>query len=607
MVSEGSGLAAAVRFERSDCLSVRPFKSAQLSPDRLQLMNRESLIESLESAKLELNLARMQCSNEATLTVRVHRSIVQAARALVGAVDIGFNEVWPTGWWMLWALRDPDDATRPPCKVQIGETVFAATTIRVGGSGLNPDGTIADDTLVALWRFDMGITLRSTMPTSKGSAGKFDFPEVKQDADGFVLDRNSKRIAESGEKAATVHDSYSAEQSVEHLRNQVADWVDQCSAAITILRTAKMRPKMRGECKAPDAQTWAELTQEAKHRVEQMSVNYQFRNALMATAEAWADLILTDLDEPKQFGEWTYSVYGRRINLFTQWVYRTSKIWNESADALFKQFKESIVFEAWEYFNDARQLIESVECELSLMGDAYFTKPIATEFHRLLIREAAENGLDCKPKFAKDYVRLISTELAKVEEPKAVVVHTVGDLWKAFAENKTPGIGCLAISLDPQQGPNIAIPTFPNATDQLKWDALERAIALCDAEGGSRENAMRTLIAKVALERGVARSEVVNMPIVEFSANQKLATKSSGDSNRKGGRPKGANLSKVELECIAMHQNGKRPGDIDEVFMKRKNAKRGTGEEWTWGTAQKVIDAAKARNEIPRKRRKQDS
>ncbi len=102
------------------------------------------------------------------------------------------------------------------------------------------------------------------------------------------------------------------------------------------------------------------------------------------------------------------------------------------------------------------------------------------------------------------------------ELPDWLQIRTVGDLWKALQQGKTPAVAVSAISLRPPYGPNILQPKFPEPADQLKWDVLERALALCDAEGGDRAEAMRKLIARVALAMGVDRREIVNMPLARF-------------------------------------------------------------------------------------------
>jgi hypothetical protein len=73
---------------------------------------------------------------------------------------------------------------------------------------------------------------------------------------------------------------------------------------------------------------------------------------------------------------------------------------------------------------------------------------------------------------------------------------------------------------------------------------------------------------------------------------------------KKAGRPKGTSLSKDEKDCLRNYEDGKKPGDIDAMMLKKSGAKRKNGDSWEWGTASKVIEAAKTRGEIPRKLRR---
>lgn len=114
----------------------------------------------------------------------------------------------------------------------------------------------------------------------------------------------------------------------------------------------------------------------------------------------------------------------------------------------------------------------------------------------------------------------MSSEL--LPESNYVIVKSAGDLWKALHEGKTPRITMSAITLDGRTGINIPQHKYPKPSDQRKWDALERALALCDAEGGDRAEAMRKLIARKALAQGVDRREIINMPLDEFVGMQRI-------------------------------------------------------------------------------------
>ena len=91
------------------------------------------------------------------------------------------------------------------------------------------------------------------------------------------------------------------------------------------------------------------------------------------------------------------------------------------------------------------------------------------------------------------------------------------------------------------------------------------------------------------------------------NVNLKTNTKRK-ESEKKAGRPKGADISKDETDCLRYYRDdGKKPSDIDEMMLKKSGSRRKNGDSWEWGTASKVIEAAKARGEIPRKSRKEIS
>jgi hypothetical protein len=125
--------------------------------------------------------------------------------------------------------------------------------------------------------------------------------------------------------------------------------------------------------------------------------------------------------------------------------------------------------------------------------------------------EEAEGERDWLANWVKEEIKV--RDIAN----STVVVATAGDLWKAFTEGRTPAVTVSAISLGPPFGVNIAQPRFPKPEDQAKWDQIEQTIALCDAEGGDRTEAMRKLIARVALSMNVDRREIINMPIAQFA------------------------------------------------------------------------------------------
>ncbi len=88
---------------------------------------------------------------------------------------------------------------------------------------------------------------------------------------------------------------------------------------------------------------------------------------------------------------------------------------------------------------------------------------------------------------------------------------------------------------------------------------------------------------------------------LERARDSTLSTKNP-EAKRKG-RPKGTSLSKDEKACLRYYDEGRKPGDIDKIMMEKRGSERKKGEKWKWGTANKVIEAAKSRGEIPRKSR----
>jgi hypothetical protein len=208
------------------------------------------LAAALDEAKRELNLARGQSTKPKHLFVRARRAVVQAARAVAAAVDLGFTEIWPQGRWVLSAMRRPDDPNRPPATIQVGEWKAKVRSLKFG-SGCNADGTLRDDAAFAVWKQQICPVLRSRHSTAKADAGAFDFPTVKTDDQGRILGRDGKPLPvvektdrETGEPAgwylhgqeARVTDDYDEADTLEHLRCQAADWIDACDVAAELIQ-----------------------------------------------------------------------------------------------------------------------------------------------------------------------------------------------------------------------------------------------------------------------------------------------------------------------------------------------------------------------------------
>lgn len=218
-----------------------------------------NLAATLDEAKQEINLARQQSTKRQHLYVRGRRSAVQAARAVVAAVDAGFYDIWPPGVWILSSMRNPDDPNRQPATIQSGDFKAQLHSMKVG-SGCNPDGSLPDDTAFALWLQSISPFMRSKRLTSKADAGAFDFPAVKTDEQGRILGRNSKPLEhivtidpETGEPAgwklngpaAHVTDDYDDVDALEHLRCQAADWADACNIAADAIRDESDAAELR--------------------------------------------------------------------------------------------------------------------------------------------------------------------------------------------------------------------------------------------------------------------------------------------------------------------------------------------------------------------------
>jgi hypothetical protein len=97
-----------------------------------------------------------------------------------------------------------------------------------------------------------------------------------------------------------------------------------------------------------------------------------------------------------------------------------------------------------------------------------------------------------------------------------VVVRTAGDLWKALTEGMQPACECSEIAI--RAGANVPTKRCPDAGDEAKRVALDRAIALVRAEGGEKAAAMEKLIGQVQKKTGKDDAAVANMPLGDFVA-----------------------------------------------------------------------------------------
>lgn len=208
------------------------------------------LADTLDEARRELNLAREQSTKLNHLVIRAGRAVIQASRVVVAAVDLGCLEIWPPGQWILSSMRNPNDPNRQLLKIQKGDWEAEVGAIKLG-SGCNQDGTLPDDTALEIWIHQICPVMHNRQTTAKGNAGTFDFPKVKTDDDGRIVGRDGEPLQivehtdpETGERtgmhlqgtAAQVTDDYDETDALEHLRCQVADWIDVCDLTADLIR-----------------------------------------------------------------------------------------------------------------------------------------------------------------------------------------------------------------------------------------------------------------------------------------------------------------------------------------------------------------------------------
>jgi hypothetical protein len=158
-------------------------------------------------------------------------------------------------------------------------------------------------------------------------------------------------------------------------------------------------------------------------------------------------------------------------------------------------------------------------------------------------------------------------------------------------EDEMPTMEALLIAL---RDNHYKDPTWPaDGGDDVKilrlvWCSIHKTIETGKSFAPDDIGGMRNLCA--ALER--ARDSTLS-----------TMTATNNRKSKRTGRPKGASLSKDETACLHYYDDGKKPSEIDEIMIGKKGSKRKNGEKWKWGTATKVIEAAKSRGEIPRKSR----
>jgi hypothetical protein len=176
----------------------------------------------LNEAKFEINLAREQSTKPRHLHIRTRRTVVQAARAVMAAVDVGFTELLPPSL---------------PWKRQA-------------------DGALSDATALTIWMFEICPVMRSRKTAAKAKAGAFDFPRIKTNDEGQVVGPDGTPLVvvdkidpTTGKvmgqyldgEAGAITDDYDEADAMVHLRCQAADWVDACDTAAELIREEASR------------------------------------------------------------------------------------------------------------------------------------------------------------------------------------------------------------------------------------------------------------------------------------------------------------------------------------------------------------------------------
>lgn len=182
------------------------------------------LAERLDDAKSDLRLAATQCTKPVHLETRIVKAAAQASRSIAYAIDLGLADVWPELAGMLLLYRN--------------------------GKGCSDDGAMKDETAFHFWRLFVCSYMRSKHPTLTSDAGEFDFPRLKNDDRGKVLNRDGKPpkiVAKKdpqtgktveyvdGERALET-DDFDEVDWLERFRVVANEWADICEFAAESIR-----------------------------------------------------------------------------------------------------------------------------------------------------------------------------------------------------------------------------------------------------------------------------------------------------------------------------------------------------------------------------------
>ena len=204
-----------------------------------------ALILPLDESRRELVLAREQCARSPQLRVRALRAVIQAARTVIRASDLGFARLGPLLPYQLDVLRNPENPNRLPMTIRVDKFEFQTKHFCVSGD-CNADGTLTVQTAFNLWQEVICPSLQHLGTPLKPGAGSYDITRYKTNDAGQLLGRDGKPLKEvkehdpktgalktyrrEGEPAREI-DDLDESDLLEYWRCKAADWSDACNVA----------------------------------------------------------------------------------------------------------------------------------------------------------------------------------------------------------------------------------------------------------------------------------------------------------------------------------------------------------------------------------------
>ena len=192
----------------------------------------------LESCRDEFRRIVNQSSATSAMAFHAQREAVKACRNVLLAMDKGAisGEV-------------PNLSGGRPQRLEGAEWVRKFLGIEASKHWINE---LSDDSLFVAWRWYVGSFIHQCGPAHafKGDTGRFDFPHLKRDDAGRLVDSNGKPLEyeefvdpetnSPGYRAlsapADETDDHSDNDWLEHSRGQIADWADVCDAAVEMIQ-----------------------------------------------------------------------------------------------------------------------------------------------------------------------------------------------------------------------------------------------------------------------------------------------------------------------------------------------------------------------------------